>query len=85
MCGSVKEPYIQIEYRNKVEYTCEECYRKSIGEPITEIGCRACGAGIKSGDKFCGKCGAEQERACPDCGEEASDKDVFCGKCGGKL
>ncbi|MFQ5885272.1 MAG: zinc-ribbon domain-containing protein [Thermoplasmata archaeon] len=83
VCGQEREPYVQIEYGDKVEYTCEDCYRKSMGEPVQ--GCRECGAALKDGDKFCSKCGAEQELGCTECGAEITGKDTFCGRCGTKL
>lgn len=86
VCGQEKEPYILIEYENKTEHTCEECYKKSVGGPDTAVmKCAECGADVKDGDDFCGKCGAKQKQTCPDCGEKISSKDAFCGKCGAKL
>lgn len=86
VCGQEKEPYILIEYENKAEYTCEECYKKSVGEPVTAVlKCAECGGDVEDADDFCGKCGAKQKQNCPDCGERISSKDAFCGKCGAKL
>lgn len=85
VCEEAKKPYIQIEYQNRTEYTCEDCYRKSVGEPLIAKECRECGTELMQGDKFCGKCGAKQVSACPNCGEKTSSGDSFCGKCGKKL
>ncbi|MFQ6127615.1 MAG: zinc ribbon domain-containing protein [Thermoplasmata archaeon] len=83
VCGQAKEPYVQIEYEDKVEYTCEECYRKSAEESIPK--CGDCGAALKKGDRFCGKCGSKQDQSCPKCGAKIASEDIFCGKCGTKL
>ncbi|MFQ6106532.1 MAG: zinc-ribbon domain-containing protein [Thermoplasmata archaeon] len=83
VCGQEKETYIQIEYGNRIEFVCKECYRKSAEEPARK--CRECGSALKEGDRFCGKCGARQELNCPKCGAEIADDDAFCGKCGTKL
>jgi predicted amidophosphoribosyltransferase len=85
VCGKVKKPYIQIESGNSVEYTCEDCYRTSMGEVIPAMECVECRSEMIEGDKFCGKCGAEQERTCRDCGEATTGQDAYCGKCGAKL
>lgn len=83
VCGQEKEPYVQIECGDKVEYTCEECYRKRAQKPVRE--CTECGEPLKDDDQFCGKCGTQQVRNCTKCGSKVTPKDVFCGKCGTKL
>ena len=83
VCGEEKKPYIQIEYGDKTEYTCEECYKKTVSKTVLK--CRECGTDLGDDDVFCGKCGAKQQQECPECGEESRGDDAFCGKCGKKL
>jgi Double zinc ribbon len=47
--------------------------------------CTACGYDSPSGKKFCGECGAPQNRRCPSCGGEIPPETNFCGDCGTPL
>lgn len=62
---------------------CLECAAKP--PPSEEPVCPSCGAPLRQGDRFCGKCGEQIEYACPACGEVLDVEDVFCGKCGTRL
>lgn len=83
VCGKLKPVFIEIESGGKVEYTCEECFKTD----VADIGkkCRECGAPLKVGDAFCGKCGKPTQRKCSGCGAVLRDDDMFCGRCGTKL
>lgn len=49
--------------------------------------CQSCGAEMKEGAKFCGKCGCEykEEQLCPQCNASVKEGAKFCAKCGFKL
>ncbi len=57
------------------------------------VKCPNCGAEVKEGSRFCGKCGGEitaskkeeQNKKCPDCGTENSPDAKFCENCGKPL
>ena len=44
--------------------------------------CKKCGAEVPPGARFCGACGALQDRRCIRCGEPLSPDARFCKKCG---
>lgn len=44
--------------------------------------CKKCGAEVPLGARFCGACGALQDRRCIRCGEPLSPDARFCKKCG---
>lgn len=46
--------------------------------------CIRCGNEVKTGQKFCGKCGTkiEEGKICPSCGNKLSGKEKFCAECG---
>ena len=46
--------------------------------------CESCGAALKSGAKFCSKCGAKviEKKYCAKCGTELDPGDLFCSACG---
>lgn len=50
--------------------------------------CPGCGAPVKPGQRFCGKCGRDltqkEKRVCSACGTELGADDVFCPGCGAK-
>lgn len=50
--------------------------------------CPGCGAPVRAGQRFCGKCGRDltkkTARICPACGAELGEDDVFCPGCGAK-
>lgn len=83
VCGHEKEPYIQIEYGDKIEYTCEDCYKKGVQKPVSK--CTECGQPMSDDDRFCGRCGTQRIANCTKCGSKATPGDLFCGKCGAKL
>lgn len=50
--------------------------------------CISCGCELPEGAKFCGKCGAKQEKQkvfCMSCGAEIPDGMAFCMECGTKV
>ncbi|MCL4498606.1 MAG: zinc ribbon domain-containing protein [Deltaproteobacteria bacterium] len=57
------------------------------------VKCPNCGAEVKEGSLFCGKCGSEitsskkeeQNKKCPNCGTENSPDAKFCENCGKPL
>ena len=57
------------------------------------VKCPNCGAEVKRGSLFCGKCGSEitanktegQDKRCPDCGTENAPDAKFCENCGKPL
>jgi Double zinc ribbon len=44
--------------------------------------CSSCGTEIRSGKRFCSRCGAPLEIQCPNCGATCQIGDAFCGDCG---
>lgn len=44
--------------------------------------CKKCGAEVPSGARFCGACGAVQERRCIRCGGKIAPDALFCKTCG---
>jgi class 3 adenylate cyclase/tetratricopeptide (TPR) repeat protein len=46
------------------------------------VTCPTCGAAVRAGRPFCGKCGTRLEAACPSCGAAPEAGDRFCGECG---
>ena len=55
--------------------------------PTSQATCKACGAVLAPGVRFCGNCGAKQEEAahCPKCGAEVAPGLKFCSNCGASL
>ena len=49
------------------------------------IPCAKCGAEIRDGRRFCGKCGSAVSNRCAKCGAENPPGDGFCGDCGAAL
>ncbi|MFC1856910.1 adenylate/guanylate cyclase domain-containing protein [Thermodesulfobacteriota bacterium] len=47
--------------------------------------CPKCGANIKEGAKFCGKCGKKLSLICPNCDSENTSGNNFCEECGHNL
>lgn len=64
---------------------CEACAAKAMAPPADEAVCPSCGALLRPGDRFCGRCGTRIEYACPTCDGGVDAEDVFCGKCGTRL
>ena len=51
--------------------------------PAGATTCRACGAGVAQGAKFCGECGAKSGPVtCAGCGVELAPTGKFCMECG---
>lgn len=46
--------------------------------------CVGCGAQLPPGAKFCGECGAAQQRLCAGCGAKLPPGAKFCSECGAK-
>lgn len=83
ICGRSGDPYIEIEVDGVLEYTCRECYEGPRARP--DAFCRSCGAALRPGDNFCGRCGAPTPVRCDGCDSEVDEEDRFCGKCGRRL
>ena len=48
--------------------------------------CKQCGAPLRSGSRFCAKCGARNTPAfCTNCGAKLEPDSIFCGNCGAKV
>ena len=60
---------------------------KKVEKDTKELKCWNCGEKIKSGDKFCSKCGSEvnKKRVCSSCGKEVGQDSEYCSYCGKKL
>jgi len=60
---------------------------------LTGLRCRSCGAMLKSGQRFCAKCGSDasggrgrdSKIACPSCSHPVQQSDMFCPHCGHRL
>lgn len=60
---------------------------------LTGLRCRSCGAMLKSGQRFCAKCGSDasggrgraSKIACPSCSHLVPWSDKFCLNCGHRL
>lgn len=65
----------------------------STSQPSGTIKCHNCGAEVKEGTFFCGKCGSgigaskqkEQNKTCANCGTENASDAKFCENCGKSL
>jgi len=80
VCGRRRDPYIRLEVRGRIEYTCKEC---ATGTVVRS--CVTCGETLDDGDAFCGRCGAAVALKCPQCGTAHERGDRFCGRCGRAL
>lgn len=47
--------------------------------------CPTCSRPARSGDLYCGGCGARLASACPSCGKTVQPSDLYCGGCGVEL
>ena len=48
--------------------------------------CKQCGAPLRSGSRFCAKCGARNTpEFCTNCGAKLEPDSIFCGNCGAKV
>ena len=48
--------------------------------------CKQCGAPLRSGSRFCAKCGARNApEFCTNCGAKLEPDSMFCGNCGAKV
>ncbi|MHA1381501.1 MAG: zinc-ribbon domain-containing protein [Candidatus Helarchaeota archaeon] len=56
-------------------------------QAIAEIGnaCPKCGALLRTGAKFCDKCGTQQDPSCPKCGIHLRSGARFCDNCGERI
>ena len=80
VCGREREPYVRVEIRGRMEYTCRECATGRAG-----VACASCGERLETGDRFCGRCGRPTELKCAGCATPHESGDRFCGKCGRAL
>ena len=83
-CGKRTSRWKPVRRTDKSSILCEDCAAKA-AMSADEGGCPSCGAPLRPGDTFCGKCGARIEYACPTCGASVESEDAFCGKCGTRL
>jgi len=82
-CGKRTSQWRPVRRNGLPVILCLECAAKNV--PPEAEACPECGAPLRHGDSFCGKCGARIEYACPQCGSTLESDDVFCGKCGTRL
>ncbi len=82
-CGRRTSTWKPVSRKGTSVILCLECAAKP---PMEEGGgCPRCGAALREGNRFCGKCGMKIEYACPMCGAVLDAEDAFCGKCGTRL
>lgn len=83
-CGKRTEQWKPVRRKGTVVLLCPECAAKP-PPPDETPPCPQCGAVLRTGDTFCGKCGTRIEYACAKCGATLEPDDTFCGRCGARL
>ena len=86
ICPSCGIPHHKKCWDENHGCTTALCPGKEENNIVTPEGpkCRVCGAALKEGQKFCGKCGTTvaDKNICPNCGTELKEGQKFCHKCG---